>query len=100
MLFSHRFLKDESESGLALSGTSYRGKLRTARSGRSWLQNLQWCPNGQPDYGIGEGEDDSMGQAGRDPQISFSQGRSHTTRPPRRTLVAAERNVLKGQQHL
>ena len=20
------------------------------------MENLQWCPNGQPDYGIGEGE--------------------------------------------
>ena len=23
----------------------------TKRSGGSWLQNLQWCPNNQPDYG-------------------------------------------------
>ena len=34
--------KTPSESGLALSGTSYCGKLRTARSEGSWLQNLQW----------------------------------------------------------
>ena len=27
---------------------------RTVRSGGSWLQNLHWCPNGQPDYGIDE----------------------------------------------
>ena len=40
------------ESGLALNGISYYGKLRTARSGVSWLYNLQWYPNGQPDYGI------------------------------------------------
>ena len=39
-----------------LNGTSYRGKLITARSGGGWLQNLQWCPNGHPDYRIGEGE--------------------------------------------
>ena len=32
--------------------TNNYGKLRTARSGGSWLKNLQWCPNGQPDYGI------------------------------------------------
>ena len=32
-------------------GISYYGKLRTVRSGRSWLENLQWCPNRQPDYG-------------------------------------------------
>ena len=37
---------------LALNGISYYGKPRTARSGGSWLKNLQWCPNGQPDYGI------------------------------------------------
>ena len=41
-----------SKSGLALNGISYCGKLRTARSRGSWLQNLQWCPNGPPDYGI------------------------------------------------
>ena len=41
-----------SKSGLALNGISYYGKPRTARSGGSWLKNLQWCPNGQPDYGI------------------------------------------------
>ena len=46
--------KTMSESGLALNGTSYCGNLRTARSGRWWLQNLQQCPKGQPDYGIGE----------------------------------------------
>ena len=28
------------------------GMPRTARSRGSWLKNLQWCPNGQPDYGI------------------------------------------------
>ena len=44
--------KTTSKSGLALNGTSYYRKLRTARSGGSWLQNLEWCPNGQPDYGI------------------------------------------------
>ena len=44
--------KTASESGLALNGISYYGKPRTARSGESWLYNLQWCPNGQPDYGI------------------------------------------------
>ena len=42
--------KTTSQSGLALNGISYYGKLR--RSGGSWLQNLQWCPNGQPDDGI------------------------------------------------
>ena len=40
------------DHGLALNGTSYYGKLRTARSGGRWLYNLQWCPNGQPDYRI------------------------------------------------
>ena len=25
----------------------------SARSGGSWLWNLQWCPSGQPDYRIG-----------------------------------------------
>ena len=44
--------KTASKSGLALNGISYYGKPRTARSGGSWLYNLQWCPNGQPDYGI------------------------------------------------
>ena len=44
--------KTTSKSGLAFNGTSHYGKLRTERSGGSWLQNLQWCPNGQPDYGI------------------------------------------------
>ena len=44
--------KTNSKSGLALNGTHYYGKPRTARSGGSWLYNLQWCPNGQPDYGI------------------------------------------------
>ena len=44
--------KTTSKSGLALNGIYFYGKLRTARSGGSWLQNLQWCPNGQPDYGI------------------------------------------------
>ena len=44
--------KTTSKNGLALHGISYYGKLRTARSGESWLKNLQWCPNGQPDYGI------------------------------------------------
>ena len=29
--------KTTSESGLALNGTSYYGKLRTSRSGGSWL---------------------------------------------------------------
>ena len=32
-------------------------KPRTARGGGNWLQNLQWCPNGQPDYGIDEMRD-------------------------------------------
>ena len=45
-----------SKSGLALNGTSYSRKLRTVRSGGSWLQNLQWFPNSQPDYGISEEE--------------------------------------------
>ena len=44
--------KTTSKSGLAFNGTSHYGKLRTERSGGSWLLNLQWCPNGQPDYGI------------------------------------------------
>ena len=44
-------VKTTSKSGLALNGISYYGKLRTARSGGSWLRKLQWCPNGQPDYG-------------------------------------------------
>ena len=43
--------KTASENGLALNGLSYCGKLRTARSGGSWLENLQWCLNGQPDDG-------------------------------------------------
>ena len=46
--------KTTSESGLALNGISYYGKPRTARSGGSWLYNLQWCPNGQRDYRIDE----------------------------------------------
>ena len=46
--------KTTSKSGLALNGTAYYGKLRTARSGGSWLKNLLWCPNGQTDYGIRE----------------------------------------------
>ena len=46
--------KTTSKSGLALNEISYCGKLRIARSGESWLWNLQWCPNSQPDYGIGE----------------------------------------------
>ena len=33
--------KTTSKSGLALNGISYYGKLRTARSGGSWLLNLQ-----------------------------------------------------------
>jgi len=41
---------------LVLSGTNCYGKLKTARSGGSWLQNLQWGPKGRLDYGIGEGE--------------------------------------------
>ena len=45
--------KTTSKSGPALNGISYYGKPRTARSGGSWLENLQWCPNGQPDDGIG-----------------------------------------------
>ena len=44
--------KTTSKSGLALNGIPYYGKPRTARSGGSWLQNVQWCPNGQPDYGV------------------------------------------------
>ena len=44
--------KTTSKSGQALHGIPYYRKLRTARSGGSWLYNLQWCPNGQPDYGI------------------------------------------------
>ena len=44
--------KTTSKSGLALNGIYYYGKPRTARSGGNWLENLQWCPNGQPDYGI------------------------------------------------
>ena len=44
--------KTTSKSGLALNGTSCYGKLRTSRSGGSWLKNLLWCSNGQPDYGI------------------------------------------------
>ena len=44
--------KATSMSGLALNGIYYCGKPRTARSGGSWLQNLQWCPDGQPDHGI------------------------------------------------
>ena len=32
--------------------TIYHGKQRTARSGGSWLSNVQWYPNGQSDYGI------------------------------------------------
>ena len=44
--------KTTSKSGLALNGIYYYGKPRTPRSGGSWLQNLQWCPNGQSDYGI------------------------------------------------
>ena len=35
-----------------MNGISYYGKHRTARSGGSWLYNLQWCPNGQIDYRI------------------------------------------------
>ena len=44
--------KTTSKCGLALIRISHFGKLRTTRSGGSWLYNLQWCPNGQPDYGI------------------------------------------------
>ena len=44
--------KTTSKSGMALNGIYYYGKPRTARSGGSWLKSLQWCPNGQPDYGI------------------------------------------------
>ena len=43
--------KITSKSGLALNGISYYGKPRISRSGGSWLENLQWCPNGQPDNG-------------------------------------------------
>ena len=46
--------KTTSKSGLALNGIYYCEKLRKARSGGSWLQNVQWCPNGQPDYGTDE----------------------------------------------
>ena len=46
--------KTTSKNGLALIGISYSGKPRIARSGGSWLKNLQWCPNSQPDYEIGE----------------------------------------------
>ena len=38
--------KTTSKSGLTLNGISYYGKPRTAGSGGSWLQNLQWCPDG------------------------------------------------------
>ena len=48
--------KTTSKNGLALNGIPYYGKSRTARSGGSWLSNLQWCPNGQPDYGIDDDE--------------------------------------------
>ena len=41
-----------SPSDARMNGISYYGKLRTARSGGSWLYVLQWCPNGQPDYWI------------------------------------------------
>ena len=44
--------KTTSKSGLALNGTYNYGKPRTSRSGQSWLYNLQWCSNGQPDYRI------------------------------------------------
>ena len=44
--------KTTSKSGRALNGIYYYRKLRTARSGGSWLKNLQWYPNGQPDYRI------------------------------------------------
>ena len=56
------FCKTTSEGGLVLNGTSCCAKLRTARSGGSWLLNLQWCPNGQPDYEIGGGEGDNEGE--------------------------------------
>ena len=48
--------KTTSKSGLALNGIPYYENPRTARSGGSWLKNLQWCPNAQPYYGIGEVE--------------------------------------------
>ena len=51
--------KTTSKSGLALSGISYNGKPKTARSGGSWLLNLHWYPNGQSDYGIDEMSEDS-----------------------------------------
>ena len=44
------------KSALTLNGTSRRGKLRTTRSGGSWLEILQWYTSGRPDYGIGDGE--------------------------------------------
>ena len=31
-------------------------KAENPRRGGNWLLNLQWCPNGQPDYGTGEGD--------------------------------------------
>ena len=40
------------------TGLEWNIKLLKAENREEWrkLQNLQWCPNGQPDDGIGEGE--------------------------------------------
>ena len=51
---------------------------RTARSGGSWLYNLQWRPNGQPDYGINE-----MMRTPRQP-VRSSQGERGENRSTRR----------------
>ena len=53
--------KTTSKSELALDGIYNSGKLRTARSGGSWLWNLQWWSNRQPNNGIGEGEGVELG---------------------------------------
>ena len=40
--------------------------LRKAENRREWRKlvvNLQWCPNGQRDYGIGEGDVKMCGRA-------------------------------------
>ena len=100
MLSSHRFLylplrlpprlsyrgetKRQTEemkpkSGLALNGISYYGKPRTARSGGSCCKNLQWCPRGQPDYGI----DKKMSTREKAPRVQswvrYSRGGTLTT---------------------
>ena len=39
------------------TGLEWNSILRKAENREEWkLHNLRWCPNGQPDYGIGEGE--------------------------------------------